>query len=71
MRRPAPCRVLYGNKSSVRGVAFGSDGKSIITVSDETRLYPCPICGPREELLERAKERGTWQLQEAATGQQK
>jgi WD40 repeat protein/energy-coupling factor transporter ATP-binding protein EcfA2 len=54
--------TLFGNKSYVRRVAFSDDGKSIIVVSDETRLYPCLVCGPREELLKRAKERFTWEL---------
>jgi WD40 repeat protein len=57
--------VLFGNKSYVRRGAFSGDGESIIIVSDETRLYLCPVCGPREELLKRAKERVTWRLQEA------
>jgi WD40 repeat protein len=52
--------TLFGNKSYVRRVAFSGDGKSIIVISDETRLYPCLVCGPREELLKRAKERFTW-----------
>jgi WD40 repeat protein len=58
--------TLFGNKSFVRRVAFSGDGKSIIVVSDETRLYACPVCGPREELLKRAKERPTWELKEAS-----
>jgi hypothetical protein len=58
--------VLFGNRSYVSRVAFGDDGKSIITVSDTTRLYPCPVCGSREDLLKRAKERVTWRLQEAS-----
>jgi WD40 repeat protein len=58
--------TLFGNKSYVRRVAFSGDGKSIVVVSDETRLYPCPVCGSREELLKRAKERFTWELKEPA-----
>jgi WD40 repeat protein len=57
--------TLFGNKSYVRRVAFTDDGKSIIVVSDETRLYPCLVCGRREELLKRAQERFTWELKEA------
>lgn len=58
--------TLFGNKSSVWRVAFSGGGKSIIVVGDETRLYPCTVCGTREELLKRAKERFTWELKEAA-----
>ena len=59
--------TLFGNKSYVRRVAFSGDGKSIIVVSDETRLYPCLVCGTREELLKRAKERFTWELKEGTS----
>jgi WD40 repeat protein len=56
---------LFGNRSYVRRVSFGGDGASIIILSDEARLYLCPVCGHLEDLLKRAKQRVTWQLQEA------
>ncbi len=58
---------LFGNRSYVQHVAFSDDGQSIIVVSDEPRRYLCLVCGSREELLKRAKERVPWQVQEAVT----
>jgi WD40 repeat protein len=66
-----PVAVLFGNRYPVTRVGFGDDGKSIVVVSDEPRLYTCPVCGSREELLKLAKERVTWQLREATPESQR
>ena len=51
--------VLRGHTASLNGAAFSTNGKLIATASEDktTRFYQCEVCGPWDEVIEKAKHR--------------
>lgn len=51
--------VLRGHTASLNGAAFNTNGKLIATASEDktARFYQCEVCGPWDEVIEKAKRR--------------